>query len=125
MTAAELRRLVDSGLVAVGGHTLSHPRLAELAPDAQRAEIAGGKQRLEAILERPVTAFAYPFGTHRDFDRSSVQAVKEAGYTSAAAVCDRALSRSSDPFELPRVGVGDWTAEEFERRLKRWLRRWP
>jgi len=125
MDAGELRRLVAGGLVDVGGHTLSHPRLSHLPPERQRVEIAGSKTRLEEVLGRPVTAFAYPFGTHRDFDRDSVRAVRAAGYTSAGAVCDRALSRSSDPFQLPRVGVGDWTGEEFERRLERWLRRWP
>ena len=124
MDADELRRLAAHELLEVGGHTLSHPRLAELPPDRQRLEIAGSKLRLEEILDRPVNAFAYPFGTHSDFDHSSVRAVRDAGYTSAGAVCDRALSRSADPFQLPRVGVGDWTAEEFERRLEGWLRRW-
>jgi peptidoglycan/xylan/chitin deacetylase (PgdA/CDA1 family) len=125
MDPDELRRLAGSGLVDIGGHTLSHPRLAQVPADRQRVEIAGSKVRLEEVLGRPVTAFAYPFGTHRDFDRTAVDAVRAAGYTSAGAVCDRALSRSSDPFQLPRVGVGDWTGEELERRLERWLRRWP
>jgi peptidoglycan/xylan/chitin deacetylase (PgdA/CDA1 family) len=125
MDADELCKLAGSDLIDIGGHTLSHPRLSQLPTDMQRVEIAGSKARLEEVLGRSITAFAYPFGTHRDFNRSSVHAVREAGYTSAGAVCDRALSRSSDPFQLPRVGVGDWTGEEFERRLERWLRRWP
>jgi peptidoglycan/xylan/chitin deacetylase (PgdA/CDA1 family) len=125
MDGDELCRLAGSDLVDIGGHTLSHPRLAQLPADLQRVEIAGSKARLEEVLGRSITAFAYPFGTHRDFNRASVRAVRAAGYTSAGAVRDRALSRSSDPFALPRVGVGDWTAEEFERRLERWLRRWP
>jgi peptidoglycan/xylan/chitin deacetylase (PgdA/CDA1 family) len=124
LRADEIRRLAAGGLVDVGAHTLTHPRLGRLPVARQHAEVAGSKARLEAILDRPVTTFTYPFGTPRDFDADTVRVVREARFASAAAVSDRAVSPSSDPFQLPRVGVVDWTGEELERRMERWLRRW-
>jgi hypothetical protein len=50
----------------VAAHTATHPDLTHLAEDAVRREIEDDRQRLQALTERPVRGFAYPFGTLDD-----------------------------------------------------------
>jgi peptidoglycan/xylan/chitin deacetylase (PgdA/CDA1 family) len=59
----ELRRLRDQG-VEIGSHSVSHPRLAHLAPADVVREAALSRATIQRELERPVIAFAYPFGDH-------------------------------------------------------------
>ena len=123
LTTDETRALGASDGFEVGAHTLSHPHLSAIPSTRQETEIRQAKVRLEEVVGRPVETFAYPFGRAVDFSATTVRIVRETGYSSAVAVRDLAVSRSSPGFELPRVGVVDWEAAEFERRLEWWLRR--
>ena len=123
LTDEEARQLAESALIDVGAHTLTHPRLARLPRERQAAEILGSRERLETVLGRAVTSFAYPFGQARDFTSETVALVRDAGFRSAGAARDIAVSRSSPRYELPRVGVVNGPVEEFERQLDWWLRR--
>jgi peptidoglycan/xylan/chitin deacetylase (PgdA/CDA1 family) len=67
----------------VGGHTLTHLRLARLAPEAARQEIAGGKDALEAITGLPVTSFCYPGGA---YGPEHPPMVAQTGFTTARTV---------------------------------------
>ena len=62
LTVPEVRRLVSSEHVTLGGHTVDHPDLPALDDPDALDEIARGKADVEAILCRPITGFAYPFG---------------------------------------------------------------
>jgi peptidoglycan/xylan/chitin deacetylase (PgdA/CDA1 family) len=118
----EIIRLVEGELVDVGAYTVTHWVLAALPAAAQRVEIRGSKDRLEDILGRPVTSFAYPNGTRSDCTAETLEAVREAGFTCACANFADMLWRGSDRFQLPPVLVRDWDGEEFTRRLRRWFR---
>lgn len=113
----EISRLDASPAIEVGGHTMTHPVLAELSSHQQFAEISGGRSTLSEILGRPPMAFAYPFGTPADYNRQSVRVVARAGYDLGCANFAARVGRGSPKLELPRVLVRDWTGEEFERRL--------
>lgn len=117
----ELRALAEGGLIEIGAHTASHPRLSALPPDEQLADVLRGKERLEAIVGRPVTSFSYPFGGTLDVSVSSVETVRKAGFARACTTRRAAVRPTSDPFRLPRVYVGNWSGEEFERRMALWL----
>ncbi|WP_157972341.1 polysaccharide deacetylase family protein [Saliphagus sp. LR7] len=58
----------------VGSHTLSHPNLAELDREDQRAEIEGSRRWLEERGFEGARYFAYPFG---GFDAHTVEIVAE------------------------------------------------
>lgn len=75
----QLRQIQQFG-IAIGAHTLSHPRLALLPLASQREEIARCKQELEERLGVPITAFAYPYGSARDYTAETMALVQEAGY---------------------------------------------
>jgi len=119
LTEAEVRDLADGGLVDIGAHTMTHPQLSAIDPDEQADEIVRSKQRLEAMVGRPVTTFAYPYGDRADYDAGSVRCVREAGFTSACANVVGRVSRRSDPFALPRVHVSDCDGDGLLARLRR------
>ena len=120
MTASEIAVLAKSGLIDVGSHTVEHPSLASLSLDDQRGEIIRSKADLEAIVERAVTSFAYPFGTRADYTAETVQIVREAGYVNACSNFPGLILAGTDPWQLPRILVRDWDGEEFGRRLVQW-----
>ncbi len=110
---------LDGGVVTVGGHTMTHPLLPEVPADRRLAEIVDNKAHLEDLLGRPVDAFSYPFGAHDD---ASVAAVRHCGYRLAVTTRPSTTTGSTDPLRIGRFDVKDWTGEEFERRLCRWMR---
>lgn len=106
MRPAQIKRLHDEGM-EIGGHTVNHPILMTLQDEEARAEIVGGKRRLEEITGAPVTLFAYPNGKlGRDYGPQHVQLVKEAGFAAAVSTTPGVANRSSDLFQLPRFTVG-------------------
>ena len=77
MSADELQTLSKSDLVTIGSHTVSHPSLPTLTESSARAELRDSKVRLEALLQREVTLFCFPYG---DFSTNLVEWCRQAGY---------------------------------------------
>lgn len=114
MTAQEVRKISD-GLVTIGAHTLTHPTLPAHSADVQFKEIAESRRACEELAGARVRAFAYPFGDHSD---TTVRAVREAGFDLACTVDARSVSRNAEPLTLPRMYIGDWKDDEFEKRIE-------
>ena len=103
MTKAQLRRLADSRLSTVGGHTRTHPILAALQDDAAREEITSGKRDLEEWLQKDVTLFAYPNGKlGRDYLCKHAEFAKEAGFRAAVATDWGTMDAATDLYAIPR-----------------------
>lgn len=113
----EIRKLAEGGLVEIGAHTVRHPVLSSLAVAEQHAEIVEGKARLEAMLDRPVQSFSYPYGCRSDYTAETIGVVRAAGFTCACANLAGLVDSDADPYQLPRVLVRDWGGDEFARRL--------
>ena len=111
----ELRTLADAGLVEIGSHTRSHPFLPDLVESAQREEIIGARDALEAVIDREVVGMSYPSG---GFDGSSLALVEEDGMDYACAAASGVCTASSRIHALPRFWVGDWTGEELDEYLR-------
>lgn len=105
-----LRGLVDAGW-EVGSHTVTHPRLTELADDALRAELESSRREIAERLGSCET-IAYPYGA---VDARVEAATRAAGYR-AACTLPIAL-RPDEPLLRPRVGL---YAADTGRRL--WLK---
>ncbi len=121
LTLQELKQLDAGPLTEVGAHSSTHAVLANLSQEAQRAEIEGCKERMEAILGRRVRLFAYPYGGRRDYTGQTVQIVQQAGFYAACAGFPGRLTRRTDPFQLPRFLVFNWNGEEFQRQLEKFF----
>jgi peptidoglycan/xylan/chitin deacetylase (PgdA/CDA1 family) len=115
LTADEARRLADCHGIEIGAHSVTHAVLPHLAPAAQSEEIRGSKEHLEKLLNLPVTGFAYPFG---DYSRETAGLVRAAGFAFACTTEAGGISRDSDRFRLPRLGVEDWDGSQLLRRVE-------
>lgn len=102
MTPDQVRSLHVSGM-EVGGHTRSHPILARISDDEALAEMVGGREDLEAIIQAPVRTFAYPNGRpNLDYLARHVQLVRRAGFSAALSTEPTIATASSDLLQLPR-----------------------
>jgi peptidoglycan/xylan/chitin deacetylase (PgdA/CDA1 family) len=119
MSWDELRAWQAGGL-AVGAHTRSHPRLADLTPAEQHAEIAGSRSVLADGLGTPPALFAYPYGTGADFGDDARTAAQAAGFACAFANWPGNARWARDRFALPRYLVRDWSVGEFAARFQSW-----
>jgi peptidoglycan/xylan/chitin deacetylase (PgdA/CDA1 family) len=120
LTTEALKLLNKGDLLEVGAHTMTHPMLSSLQVAEQRNEIKQSKDWLEAIIEAPVTSFAYPHGS---FMRETVAIVREAGFSVACSTESAAVGRGDDLFRLPRIGIRNLDGEAFSRLLRWWLGR--
>jgi peptidoglycan/xylan/chitin deacetylase (PgdA/CDA1 family) len=128
----------DEG-IEIGAHSHTHPQLDVITGAQLEREVVEPKQILENRLTTMVTSYAYPHGFHT---RQVVQAVRNAGYTSACAVKYAMSSTRDDVFALARILVpvntsiavfhrlvrGDgirptWRGERFTTRVWRMARR--
>jgi peptidoglycan/xylan/chitin deacetylase (PgdA/CDA1 family) len=95
------RQLLAAGFHC-GSHTVTHPRLADLPPEACRRELEDSRRLLEDRLDTEVRHLAYPFGS---YDAGVREAAAEAGYRSACSVRIGLSPPDDDPLALHRVHV--------------------
>jgi peptidoglycan/xylan/chitin deacetylase (PgdA/CDA1 family) len=116
LSIEEVMALAKGELFEIGAHTVTHPLLAALPAVLQREEIQQSKAYMEAILGRPVTSFAYP---HGNYTPETVALVRTAGFACACSTVAGVVRKGTDCLQLPRVQVGDWDGEVFNRWLSR------
>jgi len=98
----ELKEMTDSGLVAIGSHTISHAWLPALDDRQLEDEVAGSKRILEEHLGRPVNLFCYPVGA---FNKKVQESVKRAGYILAVGTNPGKLYPSDDIYAIKRIKI--------------------
>ena len=121
MTAPELRRLAQQG-ITLGAHTVTHPRLSDLALEAQYRELAESKAVLERIAGTTVSAVAYPFGSYNE---STIEAARKAGFCRAVTCEPRACSAEDRPLAIPRIDTQEPVLERFAARVTHLLNALP
>jgi len=103
MTESQIQELVNSGIIELGAHTLTHPSLKSIPIDVAKIQIFGSKQKLEELFHVPVTTFAYPGGSYNDV---VVEFVKEASFSAALTTKPGVTLFADHLFELPRIRPG-------------------
>jgi peptidoglycan/xylan/chitin deacetylase (PgdA/CDA1 family) len=116
MTSDDIRRLAGAG-VGIGGHGVTHAVLSRESPQRAKAEVVDCKARLEGLVGRPVTLFAYPNGRPEDFNQAVKRDLAEAGYKAAFTTVHGLHRPGEDIFEIRRISLDNrWSYEEFETR---------
>jgi peptidoglycan/xylan/chitin deacetylase (PgdA/CDA1 family) len=120
MSAGELRKLAEGGMIAIGGHTHSYAKLSCLPSPLQVEEILRNKGILEEVLGQDIEYFAYPFGDDDGYTPETVRILQNVGYSLACGGSYGTVSatRGDGFYELPRVKVGNWSAFTFYRFLR-------
>lgn len=101
MSWSDVCQMEEDGM-DIESHTISHPSLPTLDPEALQRELADSRSVLETKLGRPVMALAYPFG---DFTDREVEAAKRAGYRIAFSTEVGLAQRLDEPLEVHRTIV--------------------
>jgi peptidoglycan/xylan/chitin deacetylase (PgdA/CDA1 family) len=99
LSAQEIRLWSERG-IEFGAHTRTHPDLTTLSDSELDSEIVGSADDLEAVIDRRVDAFAYPFSL---VDRRSLAIVRDR-FEIAFTVFE-GTNRRSDPHQLERTMV--------------------
>ncbi len=123
LTDHQVRELLDSGLIELGSHSVTHANLVQLEPEAVYRELSESRRTLEKCFGVPVSSFAYPFGLYL---QEQVEFVRQAGYTSAVTT-NEGIERVEgwNPLELKRIkisGKDNWLA--FLLRMRGGRRAW-
>jgi peptidoglycan/xylan/chitin deacetylase (PgdA/CDA1 family) len=117
MTSRQVIQLRDAGM-QIGAHTCTHPILANLSDREALEEIKTGKGALEALLNEPVSLFAYPNGKPgKDYLGKHVSMVRQAGFAAAVSTATGVSNAATDVFQLPRFTPWDRTQLRYGIRL--------
>ncbi len=110
LSESELIQLASIPGIEIGAHSENHLWLPLQPRPSVNHEVSASKHRLEQLIGRPVTSFAYPYG---GYEEASIEAVRQAGFNVAATTEQRRLQSSDNPFTLPRIEIADCDQESF------------
>jgi hypothetical protein len=114
-----VREMAAAGM-DIGGHTRTHPILANVEdPATLRSEIVGCHEDLTARLPTPPISFAYPWGTTEAMSAEADELIEQAGFEISFSFIHGLAHRrrAGRPRRLPRVHVSygdDYQAFRFE-----------
>jgi peptidoglycan/xylan/chitin deacetylase (PgdA/CDA1 family) len=97
----EVRTMARNG-ISFGAHTVHHPILSRVASRQVREEVAQSREAIEKEVGISVTSFAYPNGAAGDFDESTKDVLRDAGYRCAVTTIVGTNDSKQDLFELRR-----------------------
>ena len=108
MNHDQVRALRRAG-IDIGAHTVSHPILTRLRPEAAFEEMHRGKEELEAIVGEPMRLFAYPNGVpQQDYAAEHAQMARDgrigANFKSDVRPCATVLGMSCS-FRSRNIGT--------------------
>jgi peptidoglycan/xylan/chitin deacetylase (PgdA/CDA1 family) len=115
LTEEELKKLNNSNVINIGGHTLSHPHIPTLSKDQKISEITDDKNKLNIYCNKDIKSFSFPFG---EYDAESLTIVKNSGYSCACILNEQRVNRGTDIYRLTRFLVRNWGPDEFIKNLK-------
>lgn len=118
MTWDQLREMANSYTVTIANHTLSHPKLHNLATRAEKEkEIVEANKALKYQLGIDNVWLAYPYG---DYDDEVIDICKKAGIKMAVTTDAGRVHVGSFPYDLKRAYIGnDISIARFSERLNK------
>jgi len=109
MSKEEIKSLADEGHV-VAAHTWDHHMVTKYSGEDWNTQLVKPKAKLEEIIGKPLTDFAYPFGL---WNTAAIPELKKSGYEMAYILSTK--RDSIDPlYTIRRMIVsGTWTTERM------------
>jgi peptidoglycan/xylan/chitin deacetylase (PgdA/CDA1 family) len=109
-TVEQLRAMSAAG-VEIGAHSRTHANLGRLSSIAElKDEILGSKSDLEALLDKPVCYFAFPYGLHQSMSAEGFAIAYEAGFAGICSAYGGYNMPGADSFHIQRIhGDPQWS----------------
>ncbi len=100
LTDAQVKEMIDSGLVSVESHTLSHRELTTISLEEQRKEILESKELFENRFGINLSTICYPVG---DYNSKTIEISKEKYKYGLAMTGGVYYSDKHDLYSIPRI----------------------
>jgi len=98
----DIKTMGDQG-ISFGCHTMTHPILALLTKEKMREEIESSAKLIQEKTGLKTEAFAYPWGRAWDYNKETIEVLKELGFKSGLAMDETsAIPGRCDLFNLSR-----------------------
>jgi peptidoglycan/xylan/chitin deacetylase (PgdA/CDA1 family) len=110
LSQTQLKDVISSRLVEVGAHTVHHISLKGKFSPIVNYEISQSKKDLEKDYNLHVVSFAYPGGA---FDEQAIEAVKNAGFSTAVSTIPGFAQSIANRFFLFRLRPGYRTGQQL------------
>lgn len=110
LTKEQLKELAGSEYIEIGSHTFNHPDLITLDKPKAEFEIVKSKKYLEAIINKPVLSFCYPYGRYNNYDE---KLAIRAGYLASLTTHAGNIHYQSEIQTLTRLRPGLRNGPEF------------
>lgn len=102
----DMLREMQAGGMSFGGHTVTHPILANSTADQQDWEVGECQRRLQSELGVSIDAFSYPNGQSSDFNEFTRAALRQHSYRWGFTFCGGYCRPGQlDHFALPRTAI--------------------
>jgi peptidoglycan/xylan/chitin deacetylase (PgdA/CDA1 family) len=103
LNVQQLQELARSPWLSIGAHSHCHRLLTQIPLADAETSINESRLLLERWTGKKVNDFAYPSGDHNDTLRASVERM---GFRSAFTTTESLWRVGTDPYAIPRMGVG-------------------
>lgn len=118
LTTDQIKEMLDSGLVTVESHTMSHKELTTLSTEEKRRQIIMSKENLEKDFDIKLSTLCYPVG---DYNNEVINIAKEAGYKYGIAMTGGTYYSyvHDNLYAIPRIYANrSMSLNEFARYLR-------
>ncbi|WP_078433818.1 polysaccharide deacetylase family protein [Metabacillus halosaccharovorans] len=113
LSEAEIKMMVDSGIISIQSHTATHPDLTKI--NEFEEELKGSKDKIQKITEKPVIALSYPYGNTNDKVIAETKKYYSFGLTTTPELFSEE-GYKDELYLLPRLYVKySTTIDEFEK----------
>lgn len=117
LSTQELKKLSQSPLITIGGHSVTHPSLGALTREEQEFEISECVRVLKGITGLDIKYMAYPFGARSSYNAVTMELLKRYGIEMAFTTLNERITKETDPFQMPRVAMGNYGLEDFKQKI--------
>jgi peptidoglycan/xylan/chitin deacetylase (PgdA/CDA1 family) len=101
----EVREIAADPLASIGAHTLTHPALARLAPNAAFQEMSASADRIASETGRRPTSIAFPYGHRAAAGAREAGLAEQAGFAASLTTRPGHLVANGSHHGLPRVSL--------------------
>ena len=103
LNEAQIKEMLNSGLVELGAHTLDHLYLKTISDKVAIDQVVESKKKLEKQFGVTVATFAYPYGA---FNKQTVEIVRDAGFVAAVSVIPGTVQSIDNIYYMYRIRPG-------------------